>query len=71
MRTATGNDAKAIELEYFIKKYKPFHWVVDIQNVVFVPMITSKTYIDLRLGVIPEEFNKPYFIAAINAFFGR
>lgn len=49
-RIAKGYEAKAIKLGWFVRKYYPKGWIVNIENVMACPNYTAEEYKKFEAG---------------------
>jgi hypothetical protein len=74
MKIATGDAAKAIELTYYIRHWKPSGWRESLHLVMFCPLILTDDYKNLKEGdysSLDDEKYKDHFINAIKEYFNK
>jgi hypothetical protein len=61
-------EQKALELEYFIRKYVPDSWKEPIETIMFVPWVSVRDIKQILSGIIPRIFDKFPFNEAIKTW---
>ena len=58
----------ALDLEHFIRDFRPPNWNAPIASVMFVPVVLKHDITSLRQGIVPQKFRNSVMELAIRAW---